>query len=158
MNFLEKDLSNIIFEIDNSILNQRGLSINGIKKRELIIGNYGRADIVTFERYDKYDRINKENDACITIYELKQNEINWNTFHQIIRYYKGIKQYTIERGFNYDFKVVMIGKEISKDTDFIYLTDLFENIDIYTYEYKVDGLYFKQHFDYSLINKGWNIE
>jgi hypothetical protein len=50
MDFLEKDLEDIIFDSPNEELRKRGLNIWGKKKRQLNIGNYGRADIITYDK------------------------------------------------------------------------------------------------------------
>ena len=47
MSFLEKDLEDIIFETDNDLLFEHGLFIDGQKKRQVRIGNYGIADLIT---------------------------------------------------------------------------------------------------------------
>ena len=44
MNFLEKNLEDIIFETDNVDLRKRDLFIFGKKKRQVRIGNYGTCD------------------------------------------------------------------------------------------------------------------
>jgi hypothetical protein len=93
MNILENELRDIIFESPNENLFWRGLNIRGIKRKEVYIGKYGRCDLLTFEKR-KLNRKNKFLSNCkITIYELKQNEINWEAFHQILRYYRGIQRY-----------------------------------------------------------------
>lgn len=83
MKFLEKDLEDIIFNADNESLQSRGLEIRGFKKRQLNIGNYGIADIVTFERSNYIDEeyaeyVGGENKThsrpIITVYELKKNK------------------------------------------------------------------------------------
>ena len=87
MKFLEKDLEDIIWESDNIKLRKRGLSINGIKKRQLKIGNYGIADLVTC-----YKSINDFNNGLIvTVYELKKEKAGISAFLQALRYCKGIK-------------------------------------------------------------------
>lgn len=45
--FLEKTLEDIIFETSNDDLKERGLWICGNKKRQVKIGNYGIADLIT---------------------------------------------------------------------------------------------------------------
>ena len=150
MQFLEKDLETLIFYTDNELLKQRGLGIHGRKKRQLRIGNYGVADLVTY--YTFYDEL------IITVYELKQNEINSDTFLQVLRYAKGIEHYikTIRgKEFQLTINMVMVGKYHKKD-DSIYLPDLFDNVKIFTYSYEIDGLFFKRQSNYSLTNHGLN--
>ena len=50
MKFLEKDLEDIIFEAPREELAKRGLHIEGKMYRQLRIGNYGIADLVTIQR------------------------------------------------------------------------------------------------------------
>lgn len=167
MNFLEKDLEQIIYETRNDVLQKKGLLINGIKKRQLKIGNYGIADIVTFTR-GNYLPIDFAGECfggfnidpyIITIYELKQNKISVSSFLQAIRYAKGVKNYLDKRGttINYEIRICLIGKEIDLSTDFIYLLEFIDNIDFITYSYDVDGILFTSHADkyYSLINEGF---
>ena len=57
MKFLEKDLEEIIWDAYKndklSLINNRGLFINGLIKRQLRIGNYGIADLVQEEEFLK---------------------------------------------------------------------------------------------------------
>jgi hypothetical protein len=57
MNFLEKNLEDIIFETHENKLRDRGLEISGKKLRQLRIGNYGIADMITYTRIKKYFRL-----------------------------------------------------------------------------------------------------
>jgi len=50
MKFLEKDLEEIIFNADMKDLPEKGLHFTGVIKRQLRIGNYGVADLVTFTK------------------------------------------------------------------------------------------------------------
>lgn len=68
MNFLEKNLEDIIYETNNKYLRERGLFINGIKKRQLRIGNYGIADIVTFKKGDYCEDLKYQSTCDITIF------------------------------------------------------------------------------------------
>lgn len=160
MNFLEKDLEDIIFNTPNQYLQDRGLKIYGKKKRQLNIGNYGIADIITFKKTSElgfndvqYTQFN------IQILELKQKKIDYNSLKQVARYTKGIEHYLEERDFNFNINVsmVLIGKEIDK-SDFIYLIDFVENLSCYTYSYDFDGIHFKLEQGYTLINSGFKFK
>jgi hypothetical protein len=153
MDFLEKNLEDIIYETDNNLLTKRGLFIYGKKKRQVRIGNYGVADIITY-----YRGITDENEPelIINIYELKKDIINIDTFLQALRYYKGICRYLDKRDFyeNVRYRLILIGKTIDPG-DFKYLTDFAYNINIFTYSYQFDGIKFTQERGYRLINEGF---
>lgn len=146
-NFLEKDLEQIIFETDNDYLCDRGLNICGKKYRQIDLSPYGIPDIITFERpFQNYQ-------AIITIWEFKKDTIGVNTFLQALRYAKGVK-YLLEKNrpfFNKiecEFKICLVGKNIELTGSFCFLPDIFTNVSLYTYEYKYDGIDFKDHSDY----------
>lgn len=153
MDFLEKNLEDIIFETENKYLQERGLPIMGAKKRQLLIGNYGIADLVTIQRMPKYGTV------MIRIYELKKDEINWQTFHQAVRYLKGIKQYFEKydhfEEYNIDYELILVGKKIKENCDFVYISDIGYSTKIYTYSYAFDGIKFERHMGYHLTNEGF---
>jgi hypothetical protein len=165
MNFLEKDLENIVWEADNIKLQQKNLPIEGKKIRQLKIGNYGISDIVTYER--QYLEFSETSPYLkITIYELKKEKIGISAFLQSLKYAKGIKTYMEEYRSNIDFtiNIVLCAKDIDLSGEFIYITDLmysFENfgfinkIDFYTFEYLIDGINFIKHENYNLTHKGF---
>jgi hypothetical protein len=156
MKFLEKKLEQIIFEADRGQLSERGLPIYGKLYRQMHIGNYGIADLISF--YREYDRFN------ITVYELKKHIVDIQAFLQGIGYVRGIKSYLTSRGFNYDltFNLTLIGAEIDISSPFCYLPEILPyNIDgteflsIYTYDYNFDGIAFTSHNNYDLTIKGF---
>lgn len=149
MEFLEKDLEQIIWETDEQTLFERGLAINGRKYRQLKIGNYGIADIVTFEREHGINHMK------FTVYELKKEVINVSALLQAYSYVKGISSYLKFRGWDYEFEVVLIGKQIETSTSFCYLTDLIDNFFVFTYHMDIDGLFFTPQINYDLKNKGF---
>ena len=164
MNFLEKDLEQIIYETDNLFLEQRGLNICGPKIRQLRIGNYGIADLITYNRTDCLGFKCLE----IGVYELKQGKVGVETFMQAVRYCKGISDYLINhRNLSHDFyfSINLIGNSLEKGTSFLYLTDLIlndmpvngtvSNINIYTYNYMYDGINFESHDSYKLTENGF---
>lgn len=158
MQFLERDLEDIIFNADKENLSKRGLPINGKLKRQLKIGNYGIADLVSYKKCAFYEQCEMfpENNT-ITVFELKNDIIDDKAFWQGLGYMKGIQSFFDKRDTNYgiDFKLVLIGRKISNSSSFIYLPDMFENIFLYTYEYNIDGIFFKRHHGYSLVNEGF---
>ena len=148
MDFLEKNLEDIIFETENKLLRERGLFISGKKLRQITIGNYGRSDIITVSRY--YGELE------ITIFELKSKELTWAAYHQAIRYAKGVERYLLKRNFpNFTMNIVLIGSSIEKNSDFVYITDLNPRVNIVTYKYGFDGIQFDYHRDYKLTNEGF---
>lgn len=167
MEFLEKDLEQIIWEASDKELGERGLFLHGKRFRQLRIGNYGIADLVTFHRQERYkDFIDGK--LIITVYELKKDKIGISAFLQALNYCKGISSYLEKREFSdYTLSIVLVGKSIDSSGSFIYLTDLIGNynnnddkghlnkIDYYTYSYKIDGLNFKEESGYSLIEEGF---
>ena len=157
MNFLEKDLEQIIFETDNGKLCERELLITGKKYRQLRIGNYGIADIVTFKRGYLFGEGGIVPRLSITVFELKQKEISANTYMQAVRYCKGISRYIIEyrdKPINLDFNIVLIGDKICVG-DFCYATDFINNLEVYTYSYNIDGIMFKNENEYKLLIEGF---
>jgi hypothetical protein len=151
MIFLEKDLERIIKDTPNSFLKERGLSINGFKKRQVRIGNYGIADLITA----KYVTNKYECRLKITVYELKQDVIDVNTFLQAVGYVRGIYQYFEEyREIEPEIYICLVGKRIKTD-NFCYLPAIYNNISLYTYDYNYDGIKFTEHNSYSLIDKGF---
>jgi hypothetical protein len=179
MKFLEKNLEDIIYKTDNGLLLERGLEIYGKKIRQLRIGNYGIADLVTFEKPIYIENeYKKEHEICdffvptITIYELKKDEINIKTLLQSLGYANGIKNYLENREVfigndffdsevystsikEFKIKIVLIGGKIAKNNNFIYLPNIFNDLSLYTYDYGLDGLNFKNIYDYKLINQGF---
>jgi len=163
MKFLEKDLEQIIWESDNEKLQEKGLFISGKKLRQLRIGGYGVADLVTFERVSKDVITNPYLD--ITVYELKKEKAGISAFLQALRYCKGISTYLNEKRPNiiYKLNIVLCAKEIDTTSDYIFLTDLLESENYgtlcyvlnFSFDYGIDGIEFKREQDYNLINKGF---
>jgi hypothetical protein len=153
MDFLEKNLEQIILETDNGLLQDRGLLIRGKKKSQVSIGNYGIADIITVSR----DVIDEE--LIFNVYELKKDLVDHATFLQAIGYCRGIHSYLKKRGIrNYRINVTLIGKKCLT-SNFIYLPDIISNpyfrISIYEYSYDFDGISFKEISGYKMIEEGF---
>jgi len=169
MEFLEKDLEQIIFESSKELLEEKGLTINGKLFRQLRIGNYGIADLITIDRCYKEnwssDKIIIEPFVKINVIELKQNKIDINSFLQAIGYLRGIKSYIEQRRIfrDYDivYQIILIGKSIDLNNQFCYLCDLlpavngYSFLELYTYLYAIDGIKFKYQYGYDLTNKGF---
>lgn len=156
MTFLEKNLEEIVFNASTDDLRTRGLNVYGKRYRQLHIGNYGIADIVTFHR----DSIKKE--ILITVYEFKKDEVNMSTFEQALRYVKGIQSYLYKRdivsyfyGYHINFNIVLVGASIDLCGSFQFLPDIFENVKIIKYTYEFDGINFTEEAFYTLITEGF---
>lgn len=159
MNFLEKNLEDIIFNTPNHLLIERGLHIGGAKKMQVRIGNYGIADIITYDKGEliDYDGKRWHGETCITVYELKQQEINASALLQAIRYAKGVQRYLQKhKGKHYEVKVCLIGSSIEQGSGFPYLSDFMSDfMSVYTYKYDFDGISFNWEYGYHLINEGF---
>lgn len=170
MKFLEMDLEDIIFEAGETKLMERGLYLNGTKKRQLRIGNYGIADLVYYER--NHNPIGYQNNnrmvftSKITVVELKKDFINIEAFLQGIRYVKGIKRYLEDNRrlplstSNIKYELALIGKDINLRDPFVYLPDVLPNnedfeLSLYTYDYGVDGITFELRSGYKLTDEGF---
>ena len=147
MNFLERNLEDIIYNTSNEDLQSRGLDINGKKKRQLRIGKYGICDLITYRR-TFWDTLE------IVIYELKKDKINFETFKQVLNYYKGILHYLRDRNFSQsvEVKIVLIGIHIDTQDSFVFLPDLTTKIRLLTYTYNFDGIKFENKRGYSIID------
>ena len=168
MKFLEVDLEEIIYNTSNNILVERGLDIYGHKKRQLRIGNYGVADIVTMERPEYF--LNGEvRKGKITVYELKKDKISVSTFFQALRYLRGITRYLELREFDllhFNLEICLIGRKVDTESSVSYIGDLFQNdtiletttrITLYEYNYDIDGLSFETVTGYKLKNEGFKL-
>lgn len=171
MNFLEKDLEEIIYLSDRAKLSDRGLHDYGKFYRQLKIGNYGISDIISVEKPHYHPCFKEKIKGSITIYELKKDKVSVSSFFQAVGYLKGIRTYLEKRRkehlFNY--RIVLIGKDVDLDSSIVYLPSLFDSdlcetplgdmpktsIDIYKYKYSIDGLEFNSCFDYNLSKKGF---
>lgn len=177
MNFLEKDLEQVIYEAPDEFI-ELNFGVKGKRYRQQKIGMYGRSDLIFVERKNSIDidfpnRKTKilECGLGISILELKRDQINTDTLLQAIRYAKGIQMFLQERKFyNYYFNIILCGRSIDLNSNFIYMTDLFNNheessiidfnmqiksINVYTYDYEFDGLKINQKQGYHLTNNNF---
>lgn len=159
MKFLEKDLEDIIWDglqtnHKRQLLIDRGLGfVESIStsKRQLRIGNYGITDIVTAQRSPFNTK-----ELWINLIELKKDKISFEAVSQCARYIKGIERYLNKRGVKNHVVGTLIGSEIDKYSDFVYMMSKISDIDVYTYEYGIEGIQFKwEEMDYSLIEEGF---
>lgn len=160
VSFLEKDLEDIIWQASTQDLRNRGLWLFGGRGfRQLKVGNYGVLDMVFFKRQAMCPI--EDGTLIVHIVELKKDIIDTRTLLQAVRYAKGIQRYitnTRNKDIPLNFRITLIGKSVEMGSSFIYLTDLFRGnffLEYLTYDYRIDGLHFKSHSDYSLVDEGF---
>jgi hypothetical protein len=170
MEFLEKDLEDIIFNAEKKQLSNKGLYIHGKLLRQVKIGNYGICDLLEYRRPFYSENLEDVFKGQITIFELKQNEINGSTFFQALRYLQGVKSYFEKKGIenNYNYEIILIGRKIKDCDEFVYLPNFLNeemegNLDfrpwlrvkLFTYDYDLNGIQFKDCTGYQLRNEGF---
>jgi hypothetical protein len=170
MKFLEKDLEEIIFESNRDKLADKGLYIEGKLLRQLRIGNYGVADLVSFQRPFYHTGFNSIVKGTITVFELKQDSISVSAFFQAVRYIRGIQRWMSEYSKIddcFDYQIVLIGKTHAPDV--VYLPNLFDveigeneilsemktKVKLYSYHYDIDGISFNDLYEYRLSDESF---
>ena len=163
MNFLEKDLEDIIFNSSVEELSSRGLYVPKKRIRQLRIGNYGRCDIAAISRPLYLTDYGHDGKLDVYLYELKKDKINQESIIQCLRYMKGVDSYIRQSKYrcNYFINGYVIGREIDVNTDLLYLpslvcSDLFD-LSFYSYEYNIDGIKFERRDNYKLTEEGFEI-
>lgn len=155
MNILEKEIEDVIFEaLQNSPqdLIDRGLPVSTRKVyvRQPDLSVYGRADVVGFHVGNK-SRGSRH--ISIDIIEIKKDQITASTLLQAVRYAKAVEQYinaTLKRTWA-DTSIILIGKSIDLNNDFLYFPDIFYGVSYYTYGIDLHkGISFKKHSGYYL--------
>lgn len=172
MNFLEKDLEEIIFSSSRQELESRGLYIGNNAKlfRQKKIGNYGIADLIEVNKPYYHSVMKQICKGSINVIELKQEKIGISAFLQALGYLKGIKRYLESKGHDdlFNYEITLIGKTIDLNSSYVYLyeftNEYFENtindnssliVKNYLYKYKIDGIYFDEVGCHNLINEGF---
>jgi hypothetical protein len=147
MNFLEKDLENLIIDTDKNKLLENGLYIGNKKIRQLNLGANGILDIVSYEK--RYDNTNKVPVIYIRIYELKRDTVCMNTIKQLSRYYLAVSEYVKSRYlkseglFTFQINLVLIGSNFNfNDSNFITSAFLIKNLEIFTYSLQNKNIFF----------------
>lgn len=149
MDFLEKDLEDIIYE-NQEVIKKYGLHCFNHSQvlRQVYLGAYGVADLigidVSMHRYP--DDTKSYKTLHITIYELKSKKITPNTFSQVARYQRGVLSYR-EKFVNINSvkcNTVIIGNSFSKDACYLLNTS---KTDVYLYEYTIDGIHFRRQIN-----------
>jgi len=141
MDFLEKDLEDILFDNNPEDICMRGLRCfkYDYMQRQVDLKQYGIADLITLEKNGKH--------LHFTVYELKNKVLNPAAFWQTIRYIRGIQHALSKCNFkNRTISVygVMIGRSIDLNTDLCFLPSIVSVIDMYTYQYNLYGMTFQK--------------
>lgn len=148
MDFLEKDLETILYETPQELVRDRGLGIFNYDQifRQVQIGNYGIADIITVSTTSKWSNI--------MIYELKNKLVNTAAFWQLIRYMRGIEWFIEQGNLRERFSVygVLVGRDMDMTGELCYIPEVTNNIKIYTYDYKMTGMNFSRVNGFHLKN------
>ena len=151
MEFNEKTLEDIIWDNcqtpeGRKILSSRGLSIYVSVYRQVDLGSYGRADLVTVQFEPSVNIVH------ITVFELKKGCININALMQAERYVTALKRH----GFNNDdldydveYNICLIGDSFDEKGDFAFLYNEINDVEIYSYEFKLTGIFFNE------IGRNW---
>ena len=158
MEFLEKNLEDIIFNTSSANLQKRGLIVYGKRYRQLRIGNYGIADMVTIQHHPGNEIEHRHID--INVFEFKKNKLDLNSLAQACRYIKGIQLYLEKRKKFQDifikYNIVLVGKTLEYTGDFLYLCDYIQDdLDVYTYDYDFDGIKFTNQYGWVITNDGF---
>lgn len=154
MNILEKEIEDILFEAIKKFpdaLEQHGFSYGYDHEyfRQIEIGEYGRADIIGIEVYPKFKG---ERLISCHVIEIKKDHISADALFQALRYCRGIQR-IVKKYLNktrVEFWISLVGKSID-ESDFVYCTDIFHNIDLYTYAIDFHkGVIFSKQYGYYL--------
>jgi hypothetical protein len=152
MQFLEKDLEDIICDHYNEELIERGLFVRGKKIRQVRLGNYGIADVISYKmvRDEFGDRL-----LLIQIWELKKEKISFADYEQCLRYWKGVSRYLSDYrdvSFNYKIELKLVGQRASIGIQ--YLNEKLSHIDlaVYYYQYDLNGLSFEMETNSWCLN------
>jgi len=158
MEFLEKDLEEIIFNATKDQLFDADMPLLGKRFRQVRLGCYGVCDILHVYRDD-------ENVLTFEVLELKKEKIGISAFLQAVKYIKGIQQYLKKvknrRPENYNYEITLVGRSVDTSGSFIFLPDIVSNcipqfrINLFTYKYGFDGIYFVLHDGYELTEEGF---
>lgn len=158
MDFLEKDLEDIIYEASQTkegrnFLMERNLPIqsHGKMYRQVRLGSYGVADLIDISMDSVIDKCDRSLSLHVEIIELKKDLIDYKALGQSCRYFRAVKDMANlmldnERFDEYDFHISLIGSGIdnSDNDSFLFLyNEISDFADIFTYKYKMDGIFFE---------------
>lgn len=139
MQFLEKDLEEILSTASQSAIVNRGLDCFDHEQlfRQFSLGDYGRMDLLGISHY--------KNRVDVTIYELKQNDVNTAALHQALGYMKALQKMEPFFGnLTVFYTIVLIGRCVDLKDNLCFLPEIARGVKIYTYDYQFDGIHFEQ--------------
>lgn len=146
MNILEKEIEEIVFLADNELLSKKGLRLYKHKLSQVNFGDYGIADIITW----RVIRDSLSRTINFQVVELKKELIDVNTLMQACRYATAIKEIMSNYnllGTQISIEIVLIGKKIQLNGDFVFLANFVHNLEIYKYEISLeDGITFDRQY------------
>jgi hypothetical protein len=150
MDFLEKDLEEILYTSNMYEVQSRGLDLFPYDRiyRQVPIGNYGIADLITVEKaFGRYQ---------VLVYELKNKTINAASFWQVVRYMRGIKHFLSRTKMSQKFivKGVLLAREVELSGEVCYLPMIQSDIFLYTYQYELSGMRFNRYEGAHLSSPG----
>lgn len=146
MNILEKEIEDLVYEVareDTAPIRERGFPMRGKVLRQVDLGSYGIADLITF-------RFNSQV-ISLQIIEIKRDDVNAQTLMQAARYAKGAeifmnKHYPHLAKRMLDIEILLLGKKIDLSGDFPFLLDYTRQARAYTFSLDVfTGLRFLEH-------------
>ncbi|GAB3988031.1 hypothetical protein GCM10028807_09740 [Spirosoma daeguense] len=159
MDLLEKDLEDMVYNASKSesgraFLAERGLDIYGTLFRQVGLGSYGIADLVTIS-YNPNKLPNGARECRIDIYELKKGVVTIDALGQALRYKEAIEHFLSESPLKFIFYygIHLIGDSIDWSRDFLPMAKAAAKADeiasvasiyVYTYQFDYDGLRFSQ--------------
>ena len=147
MRFLENDLETILFKASKTkkgrsyVANRGGPLIHRPLHQQVKIGQYGRCDLLDVHYDPWYIHTN--------VFELKKTAIKNDAVVQLFRYIKGMQSFIKNtprfNNLNHWVEGILIGRTIDVDSEFVKMMHYSEPlISLYTYQYDMDGIRFKQ--------------
>ena len=159
MTFLEKNLEDIVYDTSQYLVFSRGLDCYefDIKLRQLNLGAYGIADIVTAAV--SINNNTGRTQILISVYELKKDAVDMAAFLQGARYVRGIQHYLSHHDLsNVDisYRIILIGSSTSLSCEVGYFPHIFSNLYIYSYSYEWNGIWFSRNDNIQIIDPGFS--
>ena len=145
MNISEKELEDWIFNADSETLAQIGLEefSNCKRFRQVTIGDYGRADIITVSKsYNEF--VQKTYPMLdINIYELKINPVTSEDIDQVLRYSTAVSELFNNRAIapSVNMQCYLIAPSITSGHYILNHSDVV----FITYEFDIAGFKFTEH-------------
>lgn len=151
MDFLEKDLEDILFNSDARTIRLRGLTcfVYNHIHRQVDLKQYGIADLITIHLNEKHIHFH--------VYELKNKVLNPAAFWQIVRYIKGVQHALSKCNLkNHSLSVsgTIIGRSLDLNTDLCFLPSIMPLVSMYLYSYTLEGMQFDKVYN-SYTNSGF---